>query len=213
MTGRPIEAGFTFVELIMFVVIVSIGVAGILSVFYVTTQKSADPAARKQMIAIAEAMLEEVELMPFTYCDPDDPQAATAISATVGAGGCLVRVEAIGRDTTFSGPGPVVYQPNDETRESTDSAFDNVNDYNGFDTNTGGLGVRDPSGALAGPAGYRAVVSVTAAVLGTGATPIAALDANSAPQSLLINVTVTSPRGESITLSGYRTRYAPASPP
>src|SRR5262245_4927235 len=95
-------AGFTLIELIMFVVIVSLGVAGILSVFFFTTQKSADPAARKQMIAIAEAMLEEVELMPFTYCDPDDAQATTAQSATVGTTGCAVQVEGIGPEAAFA---------------------------------------------------------------------------------------------------------------
>jgi MSHA pilin protein MshD len=43
------QAGISFIELIMFIVIVGIGVAGILSVLNVTAQKSADPMTRKQM--------------------------------------------------------------------------------------------------------------------------------------------------------------------
>jgi MSHA pilin protein MshD len=202
-TSRPCpQSGFTFVELIMFVVIVSIGVAGILSVFYVTTQKSADPAARKQLIAIAEAMLEEVELMPFTCRDPDDATASDASVALAG-NNCV-------NGGTMEAMGPEA----GETRYHATTPFDNVNDYNGFDTATATpAGIIDPSQTLAGPAGYRAVVAVTAQALATGGNLIAANDGNGFAQSLLINVTVTSPRGDSITLSGYRTRYAPTSPP
>lgn len=201
--ARHGHAGFTLIELIMFVVIVAVGVAGVLSVFNVTVRSSADPAAHKQMIAIAEAMLEEVELMPFTCRDPDDPTAADASVALAGnncvAGGTM---EAIGPE---AGP---------ETRYSTTIPFDNVNDYNGFNTNTAiPNGILDPSGTLAGPAGYRAVVAVSAQNLGPAGTPVTANDGNGRPQSLLIDVTVTSPRGESITLTGYRARYAPTSLP
>jgi MSHA pilin protein MshD len=202
-TIRPCpQSGFTFVELIMFVVIVSIGVAGILSVFYVTTQKSADPAARKQLIAIAEAMLEEVELMPFTCRDPDDATASDASVALTG-NNCV-------NGGTMEAMGPEA----GETRYHATTPFDNVNDYNGFDTATATpAGIIDPSLTLAGPAGYRAVVTVSAQALATGGNQIAANDGTGFAQSLLINVTVTSPRGDSITLSGYRTRYAPTSPP
>jgi len=200
------QAGFTFVELIMFVVIVGIGVAGILSVFYVTAQKSADPAAHKQLIAIAEAMLEEVELMPFTCRDPDDPTASDASVALTGnnctAGGTPELMGAEAGETRYAPVSPAVFFP-----------YDNVNDYNGFDTATAvPAGIRDPSGPLLGPAGYRAVVTVAGQSLGPGGN-IAANDGSGRLQSLRINVTVTSPRGDSITLSGYRTRYAPTSPP
>ena len=54
------QAGFTLIELIMFIVIVSIGVVGILLVMNVTVQASADPVVRKQALAMAEAVLDEV---------------------------------------------------------------------------------------------------------------------------------------------------------
>lgn len=50
----------TLIELIMFIVIVSVGVAGILSVMNVTVKSSADPMVRKQALAMAEAILDEV---------------------------------------------------------------------------------------------------------------------------------------------------------
>ena len=192
------QRGISLVELIMFVVIVGVAEAGVLSIFNIATLKSADPAARKQLQAIAEAMLQEVQLMPFTYCDPDDANAATAGAATVGGANCAATVEAIGPEAG-------------ETRYNAANPFDNVNDYHGFDTSTATpSGVADLSGtAIAGLAGYRAQVSVTAQVLGPGGSQVPANDGNGRPQSLLIEVTATSPRGETLSLSGYRTRYAP----
>ena len=72
----------------MFIVIVGVAIAGILSVFNVNAQHSWDPAERKQMLAIAESLLEEVELMPFTYCDPNDDNVLTAASAAGCATWC-----------------------------------------------------------------------------------------------------------------------------
>lgn len=48
------------IELIVFIIIVSVGVAGILSVINTVVKSSADPMVRKQAIAMAEAVLEEV---------------------------------------------------------------------------------------------------------------------------------------------------------
>jgi len=75
------SGGLSLVELTMFIVIVGAAVAGIIGVIAVTTRASADPVIRKQALAIAEAMLEEVQLQPFTYCDPDDPSADAANAA------------------------------------------------------------------------------------------------------------------------------------
>ena len=69
--------GATLIELIMFIVVVGAAVTGVLGAISYATRASVDPMVQKQALAIAEAVLEEVQLMPFTYCDPDDPQAAT----------------------------------------------------------------------------------------------------------------------------------------
>lgn len=180
------ERGVSLVELILFILIVSIGIVGILGVLNLTASKSSDPLIRKQVLAVAEALLEEVELMPFTYCDPDDANAATATAVVVGAGGCATTVEALGPE-----PG--------ESRYSTTSPFDNVNDYNGFSMS----GIRDLSNTpIAGLAGYTATVSITNGGLGLAGAEV-----------LQIVVTVTGPGNESATLNGYRTRYVPNSLP
>ncbi|RJQ49169.1 MAG: hypothetical protein C4528_01315 [Gammaproteobacteria bacterium] len=66
------QAGVTLVELIVFIVIVGIAVAGILMVMTTTTQRSADPMIRQQAQLIAESYLEEVLLKPVL-----DPSSGT----------------------------------------------------------------------------------------------------------------------------------------
>jgi len=57
--------GMTLVEVVMFIVIVSVGLAGVMSAFTAATAKSADPVVRKQSITIAEQMLEEILLKDY----------------------------------------------------------------------------------------------------------------------------------------------------
>jgi MSHA pilin protein MshD len=181
------QSGLTLVELIVFVVIISVGLAGILGVLNFASAKSADPLIRKQALAVAEALLEEVSLMPFTYCDPDDPAAATATSTA----GCAT-------PESLTSPGPEAAQG--ESRYSTTAPFDNVNDYHGFTMS----GIRDLTGAaMPGLGEYTASVTVSRGGLGV-ANP---------DDVALIAVTVTGPGSESVTLHGYRTRHAPSATP
>tara|TARA_B110000967_G_scaffold188512_1_gene211364 strand:+ start:50 stop:529 length:480 start_codon:yes stop_codon:yes gene_type:complete len=75
------ERGFTLIELIVFIVVVSAGLVGILSVMNATVQFSAEPMARKQAMVLAESILEEVVQKDYADTDlldldPDlDPKA------------------------------------------------------------------------------------------------------------------------------------------
>jgi len=62
---RSRQHGFTLIELIIFIVVVSAGLAGILSVMNTVVKSSADPMVRKQTIAIAESLLEEILLKDY----------------------------------------------------------------------------------------------------------------------------------------------------
>lgn len=66
---RRHTAGFTLIELIVFIVIVSVGLAGVLASLNISARGSADPLPPKQALAIAEGLLEEILLK--SYTDPD----------------------------------------------------------------------------------------------------------------------------------------------
>jgi len=67
MSTRPTgnHRGVTLIEMVIAVAIVGIAMAGVLSVFIVTTQHSADPMARLQAQIIAEGYLDEILLKKF----------------------------------------------------------------------------------------------------------------------------------------------------
>ncbi len=75
---RMAARGVTLIELIIFIVIISAGVLGILSVLNITSKGSADPMVRKQAMTMAEAILEEV--LAKNYCDPDLVPPACGVS-------------------------------------------------------------------------------------------------------------------------------------
>jgi len=185
--------GVTLVELIVFIVIVGVAMAGVFAAFNTITAASADPQVRKQVLAIAESLMDEVTLMPFTFCDPDDANAATATSSTVGLGGCATTSE----DTAMGNEG--------ESRYSAATPFDNVSDYHGFAMSSG---IQDiTNSTISGLGAYSASISVAQTGLASGANAISAADA------LKITIVVTGPGGVSTTLEGYRTRYAPNTTP
>ncbi|MBX9960416.1 MAG: hypothetical protein K2Y15_09790 [Burkholderiaceae bacterium] len=126
------QRGLTFVELIFFIVVVTVGLAGILTVLDVSTSRSADPMVRKQMLVIAEGVMEEVRLQSFGWCDPDDANATTATTAAGCAGGTPAEIRGDGLNP-----------------------WDQVTDYNGAAINTSLAGT-------AFPAGYSAAVQVLA---------------------------------------------------
>jgi MSHA pilin protein MshD len=192
------QGGLTLVELIVFIVIVSVGLAGLLSALNISVLHSADPMVRKQASAIAEGLMEEVALQPFTYCDPTDANVATAAP---------FRTAGVLNSCTVSG-----IVKNRYIDDASHTRFNNVNDYNGFAMNGAqtcvgaATGICDINGTNPSPnlTGYTAAVAVTN--VGTAFN-----GSYTHGEALRIDVTVA--RGnESLTLTSYRFRYAPNSP-
>ncbi len=148
--------GISLIELIMFIVIISTALVGILSVMNLTTSHSADTVVRKKAIAAAESLLEEIELQDF-----------------ISASGVPVAVTQANRATDYH----------------------TALNYDGFTT----AGIFPVSGVapIVGLESYSAAVTVTPSAL--GAIP--------AVSAVLITVTVTTPQGEDISISGYRAAY------
>ena len=133
------EAGVTLIELVVSIVVISIGLAGIVLVMNRNVSSSGDPVVQHQAIAVAEAYLEEILLKDF--CDPDNAVPCQPGNAP-GSPNCNVCPAA----------------------EANRFDFDNICDYNGRTDN----GARDQTNtAIAGLGSYVVTTNVsTAATLG-----------------------------------------------
>jgi len=65
MCARQRQRGFTLVEMIVAIVVIGVGLAGLMMAFATATRGSADPLMQAQMLAIAEELMEEIQLKPF----------------------------------------------------------------------------------------------------------------------------------------------------
>ncbi|HNV59017.1 MAG TPA: prepilin-type N-terminal cleavage/methylation domain-containing protein [Rhodoferax sp.] len=73
--NRHQSRGFTLIEVIIFIVVVGAGLAGILAVSTNVVKSSADPMVRKQSMALADSILEEI--LQKEYADPDGSSGET----------------------------------------------------------------------------------------------------------------------------------------
>lgn len=64
------QAGMTLVELIVAIVIINVGLAGVMLTFVTVVRSSAQPMIYKQMAAVAEGLMEEIMLKPFARSAP-----------------------------------------------------------------------------------------------------------------------------------------------
>jgi MSHA pilin protein MshD len=157
------QRGISLIELIMFIVIVSTALAGILLVMNQVMAHSADPLVRKQALAVAESMLEEIRLQDLA---PGACTGALAPGAIRTGVGC-------------------------------------VNDYNGYNSNGGGILGFSDNGAVPGLGSYNITnVAVTnLSAIGAGTFGGTAINAGSGVE---ITVTVADPTGATIEATGYR---------
>ncbi|MGY0193734.1 type IV pilus modification PilV family protein [Leptothrix sp. BB-4] len=62
--SRPPQ-GLTLVELVIAMVVIGVGLAGVMLAYSTVTRGSANPVVQRQMQAIAEEMVEEIALKPY----------------------------------------------------------------------------------------------------------------------------------------------------
>jgi MSHA pilin protein MshD len=200
------QRGVTLIEMILFMVIVGVALAGIVGVMALTTRQSADPVRRKQALILAEGLLEEVERANFSYCDPTDPKAPTAANSQA----CTIP-----EDWGQKGSEPA----------ASGRPYDNVNDYFVPDpqnpnaanaTFDAGGKLSDANGNALNLDGYSATVKITPVAIGPdtmqvgAASPSAGVSTASTADNEALQITVTiTYDGQTLTLDGYRTRYAP----
>ncbi len=189
------QRGISFIELIIFMVIIGVGLAGILNAMNLTTRTSADPLVQKQALMLAEGLMEEVQLARFTFCDATDARVEEAVAAALGGDNCASIVENAGNEAGGTRP------------------FDNVNDYvAAYATPTqaflNGGKLSDAAGQEIPLPGYRVMLSISpTGGLGPPGGQVPQTEA------LAIRVSVYYNNVETVVLEGYRVRYAPNAPP
>ena len=195
------QRGFSLIDVLLVIVLLGIVATGLATVSGRLAAQSALSLKTRQALALAQGLLEEVRHAPFTYCDGNDAQRATAIGAFIGATGCLAQVDLMGPE-----PG--------ESRYVAGSRFDGVTDYRGFTMpGPGCAGLCDMAGNVVNVVngGTSSLVGcsagVTIAPVALAAIP--ALDANGLPQVLRIAVTVTCPGLDPLVVETVRVRHAP----
>ena len=97
--------GVTLVEVLIFILIVSIALAAVLNVLTLAVANSGDPLLRRQALASGESLVQEIDLVPFAQNDPRTGSAET-----------------LGPETG-------------ESRGSSTNPFDDPRDYSGYSEN------------------------------------------------------------------------------
>lgn len=129
-SAQVVHNGFTLIELVIAIVVLSIGATSLLTLIVNTTRASADPVIKEQAYAIAQSYMEEILIQPF--CDPDFSTDCSADCSVSNA--CTA--------CSFD--------------EGTRNLFDDVCDYNGLSDN----GAEDFYGPIAGLTSYIVDVTV-----------------------------------------------------
>lgn len=175
------EQGVTLVELILAIVIISIASIALLRSLGFQTRSNVDPLIQVQGQLLAKQYLEEVMSKPF-FDPAADPRLDPSLSQT-----------------------EVVASITDQTRSGDPAriAWNNIGEYNGYNSI-----IRDISGS---PVDELANYSVTINVDTSTGLSLGSLSNNASAscpaQIALITVTIVDARGQSTSLSGYRTSY------
>lgn len=132
--------GFTLIETVMFIVIVSLCLSGIVLMYATATRNSAFPNEYKQSSEIASSLIDEITSMPMTYCRPTD----TAVYTATGTASCSTV------QTLLPASGA--------TRHSLTNQFSNVGDYGGYTESS----IKNIKGqSIANLSGYSVVINET----------------------------------------------------
>lgn len=150
------QHGFTLVELVIFIMLVSTAIVGVLNIMQISSRESGNPLIQKQALSIAQGLMQEVTNKSFTYCDPDDtkgfynPSDPDPAKSKMQAGPPATCDEVLQSDGSTRNPDAPLLGPDQqdgglESRYTTDRQFDEVKDYNNFTMNAATNGYRDPS--------------------------------------------------------------------
>ncbi|MDE2401073.1 MAG: hypothetical protein KGL90_05370 [Burkholderiales bacterium] len=188
---RPPQ-GFSLIDVLVVITLMALVAGGVLTYTTKMATQSAELLRTRQMMTLAQALLTEVRMMPFTIND------AKNAGLTGGA-------EAMGPE---SNPGleSRYHVPGTPLATLYDRQYDNPNDYNGLAQPGPGCpgGICDLQGNLLNPPG--SLLNGCSSAVAVAQQAMAGIPAAGA---LLITVTVSCPGLSPFVLQGLRTRHAP----
>lgn len=175
------HSAFTLIELVVAIVVLSIGATAFLTLINQATRKSIDPVIIQQANAIAQSYLEEIMLNPF--CDPDLSNDCPAFCSAGAGNVCTV--------CTAS--------------EANRSLYDDVCDYSNL-TDSAGAVDRNLN-PLSGLGDYNITVTVEDGSVSGPATLNTLSSSNNEVLRVDVNVTHDNISTLDFTLSGYRANF------
>lgn len=203
------QKGFTLIEVLVFIIVVSIGLTGIVTLYTTNIKNSAAPLIRERTLIIAHAYMDEIiskqwdENSPLGggCVDTDGDPAITTDSCTQYCS-AFTDTQCERSKCTLTSPGnceaPALISSALGPEEGTTNRplWDDIDDYAGYSSS--------PPQTLDGSSlpsytGYTASVSVT--------QPASSWQGIPAVDVRRISVTVSNPLGESLTLVSYRTNF------
>ena len=101
---RRAVRGTTLIEVIIFILIVSVAVTAVINGLSAAVRASSDPLMLRQTLAVAESLIHEIDNVPYAQKDPYNP----------------------------GGPDDAIGPETGETRAGSPLPFDNPNDYSGY---------------------------------------------------------------------------------
>ncbi len=207
------QKGISLIELVIFIVIISIALAGITLIYINTTRYSADPMIRIRSIELAQSTLEEILLK--TY-DHSTPAGGGCVQFPSGSSRCPVAANPVATSQTTATLGA-------EEGAASRTVFNDVDDYHNLSyCGTGGTADAACSGAcmaLIDESGnniateYRGfAVCIRVSFAGGAGTEINNVAPGTGSDVLTndakrIDVIVTDPLNSKITLSAYRLNF------
>ena len=147
-----VQAGVSLIEAVLFIVVVSVALVVVLKAFEVANRGSADPVLRRQSLAIAQALLDEISDMNFSssggFAGPYNVASRSQFDAVTDYNGFTLN--GISDLSGTAVPGLSGYSASVAV---TAAAFGNVSASNGYRIS---VSVTDPSGQTLTLDGYRA---------------------------------------------------------